>query len=135
MARHKGLWFLVSMGCYMTGVGGVIYCIIRNPNSHGFNQVSLSIPCVPVEAAQMGREGGGVRISAIQDIFEVAPKKSTTETKAVVVFWQTYGVCPSSSSVCNVWRLSLSSFHSLDFFDVSMNISQYLLIFICFCSC
>ncbi|CAM9818866.1 unnamed protein product [Pylaiella littoralis] len=38
VARHKGLWFLVSMGCYMTGVGGVIYCIIRNPNSHGFNQ-------------------------------------------------------------------------------------------------
>lgn len=41
--RHKGLWFAVSMGCYMTGVGGMIYCIIRNPKSHGFHQVWCGI--------------------------------------------------------------------------------------------
>lgn len=37
--RHKGLWFAVSMGCYMTGVGGMIYCIIRNPKTHGYHKV------------------------------------------------------------------------------------------------
>ncbi|CAM9583234.1 unnamed protein product [Ectocarpus sp. 6 AP-2014] len=36
--RHKGLWFTVSLGCYMTGVGGMIYCIIRNPKTHGYHQ-------------------------------------------------------------------------------------------------
>lgn len=39
MVRLKGLWFVVSVACYMTGVGGMIYCIIRNPKPHGFHQV------------------------------------------------------------------------------------------------
>ncbi|CAM9974131.1 unnamed protein product [Scytosiphon promiscuus] len=38
VVRYKGLWFLVSMGCYMTGVGGMVFCIIRNPKPHGYHQ-------------------------------------------------------------------------------------------------
>lgn len=42
VVRHKGLWFVVSMGCYMTGVGGMVFCIIRNPKPHGYHQVQTS---------------------------------------------------------------------------------------------
>lgn len=34
-----------SMACYMTGVGGMIYCIIRNPHPYGFDQVCVCV-CV-----------------------------------------------------------------------------------------
>ncbi|CAN0480286.1 unnamed protein product, partial [Laminaria digitata] len=36
--RHRVLWHSISLLCYMTGVGGMIYCIIRNPKTHGFDQ-------------------------------------------------------------------------------------------------
>lgn len=36
--RHRALWHIVSLLCYMTGVGGMIFCIIRNPKTHGFDQ-------------------------------------------------------------------------------------------------
>lgn len=44
VVRHKGLWFVVSMGCYMTGVGGMVFCIIRNPKPHGYHQVKRGRP-------------------------------------------------------------------------------------------
>lgn len=31
--RYRGIWMTASMACYMTGVGGMIYCIIRNPET------------------------------------------------------------------------------------------------------
>lgn len=39
--RSKGLWFTVSMACYLIGVGGMVFCIIRNPKTHGFDQVTV----------------------------------------------------------------------------------------------
>ena len=49
VVRHRGVWFLASLMCYMTGVGGMIFCIIRNPKSHGFDQVTW----------RFARRGGG----------------------------------------------------------------------------
>ncbi|CAM9283828.1 unnamed protein product [Ectocarpus sp. 13 AM-2016] len=55
--RHKGLWFAVSMGCYMTGVGGMIYCIIRNAKTHGYHQDGATAMMSPGGRDQFWYEG------------------------------------------------------------------------------
>ena len=69
VARHKGLWFAVSMGCYMIGVGGMIYCIIRNPKAHGFHQVcDVTIAIKAVTTRSWGRRRGGAHTCCLPPV-------------------------------------------------------------------
>ncbi|CAM9279997.1 unnamed protein product [Choristocarpus tenellus] len=38
VARSRGLWMLFTLACFASGVGGMIYCIIRKPRTHTTNQ-------------------------------------------------------------------------------------------------
>lgn len=89
VVRHKGLWFVVSIGCYMTGVGGMIYCIIRNPKPHGFNQVwgGLCVRVCLLLSLQV-REGRATRNShTISRYIFCDTKPRVTSNRYLAVAW------------------------------------------------
>ena len=57
--RHRVLWHTVSLLCFMIGVGGMIFCIIRNPKTHGYDQV-ITMPSCGVRGRGRGQGEGGV---------------------------------------------------------------------------
>ncbi|KAG5186911.1 hypothetical protein JKP88DRAFT_262492 [Tribonema minus] len=42
LVRSKALWLMVSLATYTVGVGGLIYCIIRNPQEYGTKPTGIN---------------------------------------------------------------------------------------------